>query len=132
MPGNWLRCVLRPLSLARTGPGGASGTEVWCWARLGTAAPCSIGDVGVTTSKPVRFQLYVMRDRGLVAGLIARASVAGGRPLTPTVDRPIAGLRHRDAAATGVQRQPGKKWIAHSIGSTPRSRAGSGKNQCRH
>jgi L-lactate dehydrogenase (cytochrome) len=42
------------------------------------------------------FQLYVWRDRGLVAELVQRAAQAGHRALVVTVDVPRAAVRERD------------------------------------
>ncbi|MGH8898913.1 MAG: alpha-hydroxy acid oxidase [Egibacteraceae bacterium] len=42
------------------------------------------------------FQLYVRRDRGWTAELVARAVAAGYRALVLTVDLPVLGLRRRD------------------------------------
>ena len=63
---------------------------------LSTAALCSIEEVRAASTSPFWFQLYVMRDRGFVAELIARAKQAGCSALVLTVDLPVGGLRHRD------------------------------------
>jgi 4-hydroxymandelate oxidase len=42
------------------------------------------------------FQLYLYRDRGATAALVARAEAAGARALVVTVDAPILGRRERD------------------------------------
>jgi 4-hydroxymandelate oxidase len=44
----------------------------------------------------VWFQLYVYRDRGATADLVARAAAAGCRAIVLTVDAPILGRRPRD------------------------------------
>jgi 4-hydroxymandelate oxidase len=44
----------------------------------------------------VWFQLYVYRDRGATAALVARAEAAGARALVLTVDAPVLGRRERD------------------------------------
>jgi len=44
----------------------------------------------------VWFQLYVYRDRGATAALVARAEAAGARALVLTVDAPLLGRRERD------------------------------------
>jgi 4-hydroxymandelate oxidase len=44
----------------------------------------------------VWFQLYVYRDRGATAALVARAEAAGARAIVLTVDAPIFGRRERD------------------------------------
>jgi 4-hydroxymandelate oxidase len=45
---------------------------------------------------PKWFQLYVFRDRGLTADLVARAEAAGYEALVVTVDAPVLGRRERD------------------------------------
>ncbi|SCF22361.1 4-hydroxymandelate oxidase [Micromonospora viridifaciens] len=45
---------------------------------------------------PIWFQLYWLRDRGLVADLLARAHAAGCTALMVTVDVPVLGRRLRD------------------------------------
>jgi 4-hydroxymandelate oxidase len=44
----------------------------------------------------VWFQLYVYRDRGATAALVARAEAAGARAIVLTVDAPLLGRRERD------------------------------------
>lgn len=63
---------------------------------LSTAALCSIEEVQAASASPFWFQLYVMRDRGFVSELIARARRAGCTALVLTVDLAVGGLRHRD------------------------------------
>ncbi|MGR6319259.1 alpha-hydroxy acid oxidase [Micromonospora soli] len=46
---------------------------------------------------PVWFQLYWLRDRGMVADLLDRAQAAGCTALMVTVDVPVLGRRLRDA-----------------------------------
>ena len=63
---------------------------------LSTMSICSIEDVAGFVSKPFWFQLYVMRDRGFVADLIARAKAAKCSALVVTLDLQILGQRHKD------------------------------------
>ena len=63
---------------------------------LSTMSICSIEDVAGFTSKPFWFQLYVMRDRGFVADMIARAKAAKCSALVLTLDLQILGQRHKD------------------------------------
>ncbi|MEM9223853.1 MAG: alpha-hydroxy acid oxidase, partial [Pseudomonadota bacterium] len=63
---------------------------------LSTMSICSIEDVAAATQKPFWFQLYVMRDRGFVADLIARAKDAGCSALVLTLDLQMLGQRHKD------------------------------------
>ncbi|TCB98625.1 alpha-hydroxy-acid oxidizing protein [Micromonospora zingiberis] len=50
----------------------------------------------IATGAEVWFQLYWLRDRGLVADLLARVREAGCRALVVTVDVPVLGRRLRD------------------------------------
>jgi L-lactate dehydrogenase (cytochrome) len=57
---------------------------------------CSIEDVAQAVDKPFWFQVYVIRDRGFIADLIARAKAANCSALVLTVDLQVLGQRHRD------------------------------------
>ena len=63
---------------------------------LSTMSICSIEDVAAAVRKPFWFQLYVMRDRGFAASLIARAKAAKCSALVLTLDLQIQGQRHQD------------------------------------
>ncbi len=63
---------------------------------LSTMSICSIEDVAANTEKPFWFQLYVMKDREFIAGLIRRAKDAGCSALVLTLDLQIMGQRHKD------------------------------------
>jgi L-lactate dehydrogenase (cytochrome) len=63
---------------------------------LSTMSICSIEDVAERTEKPFWFQLYVMRDRKFVNGLIDRAKAAKCSALVLTMDLQILGQRHKD------------------------------------
>lgn len=63
---------------------------------LSTMSICSIEAVAAATSKPFWFQLYVMRDRGFIEDLIARAKAAGCEALVLTLDLQVLGQRHKD------------------------------------
>ena len=63
---------------------------------LSTMSICSIEDVAANTTRPFWFQLYVMRDRDFIAGLIQRAKNAGCSALVMTLDLQIMGQRHAD------------------------------------
>ncbi len=64
---------------------------------LSTMSICSIEDVAEGTGgHPFWFQVYVMRDRGFVERLIARARAANVSALVLTLDLPISGQRHKD------------------------------------
>lgn len=73
---------------------------------LSTVSVCSIEEVA-REAAPFWFQLYVMRDRGLLRELIARAQAAECSALILTVDMPRPGKRYRDyrsglAGASGI------------------------------
>jgi L-lactate dehydrogenase (cytochrome) len=63
---------------------------------LSTMSICSIEDVAAAADKPFWFQLYVMKDRGYIRGLIERAAAARCSALVLTVDLQVIGQRHRD------------------------------------
>ena len=62
---------------------------------LSTVGICGVEEVAATGVAPW-FQLYMLRDRGYVRELIARARAAGCPVLVFTVDLPISGARYRD------------------------------------
>ena len=57
---------------------------------------CSMEQVAEATEKPFWFQVYVIRDRGFIDDLIARAKAANCSALVLTVDLQVLGQRHRD------------------------------------
>jgi 4-hydroxymandelate oxidase len=62
-----------------------------------TQATMSVEEVADAAPDAVRwFQVYVVRDRGWTAELVARAAAAGYRALVLTVDVPLLGTRLRD------------------------------------
>lgn len=61
---------------------------------LSTMAICSLEDVS-QAADPFWFQLYVIRDRGFMRDLIARAKAARAEALVFTVDLPVPGARYR-------------------------------------
>jgi 4-hydroxymandelate oxidase len=64
---------------------------------LSTQATMSVEEVALAAPEAVRwFQVYVVRDRGWTAELVARAAAAGYRALVLTVDVPLLGNRLRD------------------------------------
>jgi L-lactate dehydrogenase (cytochrome) len=64
---------------------------------LSTVSVCSIEEVAASAGAPFWFQLYVIRDRGFMRDLIARAKAHGASALVFTVDMPVPGARRRDA-----------------------------------
>lgn len=67
---------------------------------LSTLSVCSLEEVGAAGTGPFWFQLYMIRDRGACADLIARAKAAGASVLVLTVDLPVVGTRYRDVRNT--------------------------------
>lgn len=61
-----------------------------------TVSLCSIEEVAEATPTPPWFQLYVMRDRGYVEELMARAQAVAAPVLVLTIDLAVVGARHRD------------------------------------
>jgi L-lactate dehydrogenase (cytochrome) len=61
-----------------------------------TVGICPVEEVQAATQAPFWFQLYMLRDRGLVEVLLERAKAAACETLVFTVDLPVAGMRHRD------------------------------------
>lgn len=65
---------------------------------LSTVGICGMDELrGGVPDGPLWFQLYVIRDRGFMRELIARAKAARAEALVFTVDMPIPGIRYRDA-----------------------------------
>jgi len=64
---------------------------------LSTVSICSLEEVSSSCGAPIWFQLYVIRDRGFMRDMLARAKAAGVAALVFTVDMPVPGIRHRDA-----------------------------------
>lgn len=73
---------------------------------LSTLSICSIEEVAEGAGIPPWFQLYVIRDRGYVAELLARAKAAGCPVLVLTADLQVPGTRYRDVRS-GMTRRPG-------------------------
>jgi L-lactate dehydrogenase (cytochrome) len=63
---------------------------------LSTVSICALEEVAAAATKPFWFQLYMMRDRGYVKALLARAKAAGCTTLVFTVDLAVVGARYRD------------------------------------
>lgn len=64
---------------------------------LSTVSVCPIEEVAPAISRPMWFQLYVLRDRGFMKNALERAKAAGCTTLVFTVDMPVPGARYRDA-----------------------------------
>jgi L-lactate dehydrogenase (cytochrome) len=65
---------------------------------LSTLSACSIDEVTRGARAPW-FQLYIVKDRGFVSDMIARARDAGSGALLLTVDLAVPGTRYRDYRA---------------------------------
>lgn len=64
---------------------------------LSTVSVCPIEEVVPEISRPMWFQLYVLKDRGFMQNVLERAKAAGCSTLVFTVDMPVPGARYRDA-----------------------------------
>ena len=64
---------------------------------LSTVSVCPIEEVAPKLSRPMWFQLYVLKDRGFMRNALERAQAAGCSTLVFTVDMPVPGARYRDA-----------------------------------
>jgi L-lactate dehydrogenase (cytochrome) len=84
---------------------------------LSTVGICAMDELrGGAPVGPLWFQLYVIRDRGFMRELVARAKQAGAEALVFTVDMPIPGIRYRDAHSGMSGRGAGVRRIAQAIG----------------
>jgi len=81
---------------------------------LSTVGVCSIEEVAATGTPPW-FQLYMLKDRGYMRELLARAKAVGCPVLVFTVDLPLPGSRYRDVrsgftGATPLQQALTQAW----------------------
>ena len=63
---------------------------------LSTVGICSLEEIAKVSDIPFWFQLYMLRDRGVVEEILQRAKTAGIRTLIFTVDLAVVGARYRD------------------------------------
>jgi L-lactate dehydrogenase (cytochrome) len=63
---------------------------------LSTVGLCSIEEVRAATTQPFWFQLYLLRDRGVVIEMLQRAKAAQCSALVFTVDLARVGIRYSD------------------------------------
>ena len=75
---------------------------------LSTVAACSLEETMTAATRPIWFQLYMIKDRDFMRDMLARVVAAGCSTLVFTVDMPIAGARYRDWH-TGLTGCPGVK-----------------------
>ncbi len=73
---------------------------------LSTVSCCPLDEVTKAAAKPIWFQLYMIRDRGFMADLLAKARAAQCSALVFTVDMPVPGSRYRDVRS-GLAGAPG-------------------------
>ncbi len=76
---------------------------------LSTVSTCTIEEVSQQSGEPVWFQLYMIKDRGFMREMLARATAAGTSVLVFTVDMPVPSIRYRDrrsglSATAGLSR----------------------------
>lgn len=82
---------------------------------MSTVAGCPVEEVRAAVRDPFWFQLYMIRDRGFMRDLLARAEAAGIDTLLLTVDLPVSSTRYRDirtglANASGVGGLLSRMW----------------------
>lgn len=73
---------------------------------LSTVSACALEEVVSAVSAPIWFQLYMIRDRGFMRDLLARAAAARCSALLFTVDMAVPGTRYRDYRS-GLAGAPG-------------------------
>ena len=62
-----------------------------------TVSVCSLAEVAAQATRPIWFQLYVLKDRAFMRDVMRRAAELGATTLVFTVDMPVPGARYRDA-----------------------------------
>jgi len=82
---------------------------------LSTVSACSLKEVRAGVERPFWFQLYMVRDRGFLADMLAQAREAGITTLIFTVDMPVPGTRYRDYRS-GLAGAPGLKGAVRRAG----------------
>lgn len=80
-----------------------------------TVSICSMEEVAAATTAPFWYQLYVMRDRTVAEGLMARASALGCPVLVLTVDLAVVGERYRDTRNAMVGPAPGLAKVRRAL-----------------
>lgn len=86
-----------------------------------TVGICPVDEVARSAGTPPWFQLYMLRDRGIVNAMLDRATQSGCTTLVFTVDLPVTGKRYRDdrngMLGGGVKGKIAKAW---QLASRPR------------
>ena len=96
-----------PLVLAPVGMGGMTARRGEVQAKraadaagipfcLSTVGVCPMEEVAEVSDRPFWFQLYMLKDRGVVEDILARAWDHGVRTLAFTIDLAVLGTRYRD------------------------------------
>lgn len=96
-----------PLVLAPVGMGGMTSRRGEVQAKraadkagipfcLSTVGVCPMEEVATVSDKPFWFQLYMLRDRGVVEDILNRARAQGVDRLVFTIDLAVLGTRYRD------------------------------------
>ncbi len=96
-----------PLVLAPVGMGGMTARRGEVQAKraadaagipfcLSTVGVCPMEEVATVSDRPFWFQLYMLKDRGVVQDILARAWDHGVRTLAFTIDLAVLGTRYRD------------------------------------
>jgi L-lactate dehydrogenase (cytochrome) len=80
-----------------------------------TLSICGVEEVAAAITRPIWFQLYVMKDRSYAEDLMVRAQAVGCTTLVLTVDLPVVGQRYRD----------GRNGISGKISRSSRLRRGA-------
>ncbi|MDP3495101.1 MAG: FMN-dependent L-lactate dehydrogenase LldD [Hyphomonadaceae bacterium] len=73
---------------------------------LSTVSVCDLAEVVRGVKQPIWFQLYMIRDRGFMRDMLAKARDARCAALMFTVDMPVPGSRYRDYRS-GLAGAPG-------------------------
>jgi L-lactate dehydrogenase (cytochrome) len=73
---------------------------------LSTVSACPLAEVAAAATRPLWFQLYMIRDRAFMRDLLAHAKEVGCSALVFTVDMPVPGTRYRDLRS-GLAGAPG-------------------------
>jgi L-lactate dehydrogenase (cytochrome) len=73
---------------------------------LSTVSLCPLTEITRGTTRPIWFQLYMIRDRAFMRDLLAQARDAQCSALVFTVDLPVPGSRYRDSRS-GLAGAPG-------------------------
>ncbi|MBS0365662.1 MAG: FMN-dependent L-lactate dehydrogenase LldD [Proteobacteria bacterium] len=73
---------------------------------LSTLSVCALDEVARGITRPLWFQLYMIRDRAFMCDLLAHAAAVRCSALVFTVDMPVPGSRYRDIRS-GLAGAPG-------------------------